>query len=369
MWDFSWLERRWPGAGYEDWDIALDELVERGYDSVRIDPYPHLVGVDPTRDWTLLPVWNQHAWGAPDRITVTVFPALTTFIAKCGDRGIGVALSSWFRDDTTNARMTISSPRKLAEYWRKTLDILSDAGLLSSILYVDLCNEYPLQQWAPWLYGTESPRAELAPSDELSRWWMTESIKELRQHHPTVPYCFSCCSQFANWRHQDPTFMNLLEPHLWMTQPDCSDFYSRLNYRMGEDCFDPIHFTRLAQYGVALYRSNPQHWQQTLATHIANTAQWSSTTGLPLVTTEGWAIISYKDWPGLDWGWVKELNEFGVKTALSTGRWAALATSNFCGPQFRGMWRDVPWHKQMTKQIKETAPEVPIPTRTNERIH
>jgi hypothetical protein len=19
MWDFSWLERRWPGAGYEDW--------------------------------------------------------------------------------------------------------------------------------------------------------------------------------------------------------------------------------------------------------------------------------------------------------------------------------------------------------------
>lgn len=20
MWDFSWLERRWPGAGYEDWD-------------------------------------------------------------------------------------------------------------------------------------------------------------------------------------------------------------------------------------------------------------------------------------------------------------------------------------------------------------
>ena len=20
MWDFSWLDRRWPGAGYEDWD-------------------------------------------------------------------------------------------------------------------------------------------------------------------------------------------------------------------------------------------------------------------------------------------------------------------------------------------------------------
>src|SRR4030042_4547538 len=31
MWDFSWLERRWPGAGYEDWDQILDELLNRGY--------------------------------------------------------------------------------------------------------------------------------------------------------------------------------------------------------------------------------------------------------------------------------------------------------------------------------------------------
>jgi hypothetical protein len=28
MWDFSWLERRWTGAGYEDWDTALDQLME-----------------------------------------------------------------------------------------------------------------------------------------------------------------------------------------------------------------------------------------------------------------------------------------------------------------------------------------------------
>lgn len=43
MWDFSWLERRWPGAGYEDWDSILDALKARGYDAVRIDAYPHLI--------------------------------------------------------------------------------------------------------------------------------------------------------------------------------------------------------------------------------------------------------------------------------------------------------------------------------------
>ena len=55
MWDFSWLERRWPGAGYEDWDVVLDELVSRGYNAVRIDPYPHLVAAAPDKTWELFP--------------------------------------------------------------------------------------------------------------------------------------------------------------------------------------------------------------------------------------------------------------------------------------------------------------------------
>src|SRR5262245_2420640 len=51
MWDFSWLERRWTGAGYEDWDQVLDGLVERGYDAVRIDAFPHLVHFGAEKEW------------------------------------------------------------------------------------------------------------------------------------------------------------------------------------------------------------------------------------------------------------------------------------------------------------------------------
>ena len=80
MWDFSWLERRWPGAGYEDWDLALDELVERGYNAVRIDVYPHLIAENPNREYTLLPVWNTQVWGSPDINKVTVQPALNQFL-------------------------------------------------------------------------------------------------------------------------------------------------------------------------------------------------------------------------------------------------------------------------------------------------
>ena len=66
-------------------------------------------------------------------------------------------------------------------------------------------------------------------------------------------------------------------------------------------------------------------------------------------------MVDFKDWPGLDWGWVKELCALGTLTASATGRWAAIATSNFCGPQFVGMWRDVGWHLRLTDAIHRGA--------------
>lgn len=95
MWDFSWMERRWSGAGYECWDTALDELVERGYDTLRIDAYPHLLAEDPEKEWELLPVWNAHDWGCPAPLAVKVGTALVEFIGKCRDRDIRVGLSAY----------------------------------------------------------------------------------------------------------------------------------------------------------------------------------------------------------------------------------------------------------------------------------
>lgn len=70
------------------------------------------------------------------------------------------------------------------------------------------------------------------------------------------------------------------------------------------------------------------------------------------MTTECWSVIDYKDWPGLDWDWVKELNAKAVMRAAGTGRWTAIATSNFCGPQFVGMWRDIEYHLRLTDLIR-----------------
>lgn len=144
MWDFSWLERRWPGAGYEDWDRALDELQERSYDAVRIDAYPRLVALDAQREWELLPVWNQQEWGSPALTRIQVQPALNQFLEQCRERGLLVGLSSWFRHDRDNSQMLLTTPERLGQAWLQTLQSIDEAHLLDSILYVDLCNEFPL---------------------------------------------------------------------------------------------------------------------------------------------------------------------------------------------------------------------------------
>src|ERR1700744_1968160 len=122
MWEFSWIERRWPGAGYEDWDQVLDELVVRGYNAVRIDPFPHLLAADPHRTWTLRPEWNTQMWGSPDVNRIVLLPALFDFLGKCRERGMMAGLSTWYRQDEADTRMTITGPDVMAANWLPTLD-------------------------------------------------------------------------------------------------------------------------------------------------------------------------------------------------------------------------------------------------------
>jgi hypothetical protein len=342
MWEFSWLERRWPGAGYEDWDVALDELKARGYDAVRIDAFPHLVAADPTREWELLPVWDQQDWGSPALNRVRVQPALNQFVARCKAHGILVGLSTWFREDRDNSRMTIHTPQDLGVMWRTTLDSIAADGLLDSILYVDLCNEYPLSVWALWLRDESVLRA--SPEGVA---WMRDSIAVCREKYPQLDYCFSFTTEYETWPEQDVTSLDFLEPHIWMAQ--AGDYYEKVGYHY--ERFDSTGYRNLQLNAEKVYRADEAHWLKGLDERIDLCAAWSRAAKKMLMTTECWALVDYKDFPLLSWDYIKEMCEHGVKHAASTGRWVAIATSNFCGPQFVGMWRDVAWHRRLTDII------------------
>lgn len=354
MWDFSWLERRWTGGGYEDWGAALDELVERGYDAVRIDAYPHLLAYDGSAEFTLVPTWTQHEWGSPRRLPVRPYPALIEFMALARDRGLRVALSTWFREDAADTRMRIGTPEQLGQVWCATLDLVAEAGLLDAVWYVDLCNEWPQSGWCPFVYGPDwKGRPDIRLASERGRRWTNGALAVVRERYPRLPLCFSTATQFEELYQQDYSGFDLLEPHIWLVNGAKRKFYDEVGFRHKpeDNGFDPAEYDLLAERAEPLYRSGIDEWHGELIDQIDRFAGWSRQTGIPLVTTECWASVIWKDGPGLDWGWVKDVCELGVAEAVRHGTWKGIATSNFCGPQFRGMWTDVAWHRRLTSLI------------------
>lgn len=362
MWDFSWLERRWAGAGFEDWDLVLDGLLERGYNAVRIDAFPHFVHFGADKEWLLLPVWNQQNWGSPDFNRVRILPALTAFIAKCHKREIRVALSSWFREDEDNVRMKITSPEIMADVWVSVLQAIKAVGLLDAILWVDLCNEWPGDLWAPFF----KPKVDWGEWQALhSLSWIRQSIELVRQAFPNIPLLYSFDNdRVENYLDFELSGFDLFEHHMWMAKENNGEFYNLVGYAY--ERFDPTGYRNVSLKAESTYRQRPEYWQALLTAKIDRIASVSKKLRKPLATTECWGLVDYKDWPLLNWDWIKELCELGVRRAAGTGQWMAIATSNFCGPQFQGMWPDVQWHKRLTKIIRESPLDQDL---INERLY
>lgn len=351
MWEFSWLERRWPGAGYEDWDQALSELVERGYDAIRIDAFPHLMYHDPQKEYLLLPHWHTQDWGSPEINRVILQPNLNEFIKKCASYNVRVGLSSWFRQDENDVRMNLDTPEKLGEAWLQVLHSINDAGLIDSILYVDLCNEWTGPAWCPF-FVNDPPEAVWGGWDtKKSQDWMTRSIAILLREFPDIPYTFSFTGEVTGDTAAKGvlTMLDFLEPHIWMTSFNNGEFYNLTGY--GYERYEYSGYRNLALKGRETYYQRKDHWDEGLISQIRHAAEWSRALNQPLITTECWGVVDYKDWPLLDWDYVMELCALGTEEAAKTGQWLAIGTSNFCGPQFVGMWRDIEWHRRLTDVI------------------
>lgn len=343
MWEFSWIERRWAGAGYEDWDLALEELTARGYDAVRIDAFPHLMAADPSKEWILDPAWSVQDWGSPAINKITLRDDFPGFLRACRRHRVRVGLSSWFRQDAERTDMTITSPQGLAAIWVKTLDHIKAWGELDNVLYVDFCNEFPLHCWAP--FYARHGGSEKWQSPEATQ-WMRETVQEFKKSYPQIPVTFSFAGGYDD-PDADVGFLDFLEPHIWMM--NSSEFAKDVGYNFAR--FDDSGYKNLALNGERTYKASKDFYDGCLIANIHKVAELSRRSGKPLVTTECWSVIDYKDWPLLHWDWILDLNALGVKTAAATGRWAGMATSNFCGPQFTGMWREKKWHQEMTAII------------------
>jgi hypothetical protein len=184
--------------------------------------------------------------------------------------------------------------------------------------------------------------------------FMKKSIEMVNNAYPELPYCYSFTGgEPALYAEKPLQFFDLLEHHTWLAQINGGEFDKAMGYTY--ERFSPESYKNMvANYEKAYYDRKP-YWQKQLTDEIQLVARSARSAGLPLITTECWGIVDFKDWPLLKWDIIKELGELGVQTAASTGQWLAIATSNFAGPQFVGMWRDVGYHQKLTSLIRNSS--------------
>ncbi|HEY8665054.1 MAG TPA: cellulase-like family protein [Tepidisphaeraceae bacterium] len=371
MWDFTWLLRHYPNGAFEDWGRCLDELQERGYDALRIEIFPHLLANDPQGGrqdvYRFTPRHFGFAlWGGPWTIDVDIRQGVLDFLSKCQRRGIRLALSSWLPASIPARNTRLEGPAELVRIWDETLTLLAEHDLLQTAVYVDVLNEYPDWHGFTWLHAMLATMAEPKPTPldipgnvynarqkTFYRRFMHAVLTELRGRWPAVDFT----ADTTDWRQDadmDYSAYSLHDNHLWMVHH--REFIRPTGY------WEHIHpantdaewahtFTRISERWRE-YKSECELWlDEEYAAMRSLADRWN----IPLGSTEGHGAIFWADHPALNWNFIREAGEIAVRLGAKH-RFAFNCTSNFCHPHFVGMWRDIDWHRQMTKIIKSPHP-------------
>jgi hypothetical protein len=376
MWDFSWLLRHDPGCEFADWDRVLDDLVKRGYNAVRFDVFPHLVGSAPdgrVSDTYHFPKsgWKPVMWGNQYSTTVNPRRALKEFIPRCLDRGLHLGLSTWFLGPGVERFEGLDS---LVRLWDETLDFLKDNDLLHNIYYVDLLNEYPLFHGFSWLRNqmdsdiksrTEKARTEgahewkekagdynNAASRNLYVGFANDALARMQAKWPELDFLISLTnSGSADWRVMAPTKVAALDVHYWFVfnslLPDKSGYWENIHSLADSD-------KELPNVQAALLKNWTKHKPKLVEwmdQQMAEVAALGKRHNKPVGNTEGWGTISWLDHPALTWEFIKESAEICAKLGRKHG-YRFNCTSNFTHPQFPRLWADVKWHQRVTGIIR-----------------
>ncbi len=382
MWEYSWLlQRDGKQNEFADWDKVLDEVVERGYQCLRIDVFPHQIAAGKdgkiVDEFEHIPDFN-FSWTRFEPVTYNPRKGLVEFMNKCKDRGIYVGLSTWLRHDTTHRELEVETAEDFARIWIETLDFLAENDLLDGIAWVDLCNEFPTTSWVPALKEKiiETPDGRTEPREVLLMETLTEesqkkyadfmkrAITPVREKYPQLLYTFSMSAVDALEK-MDYSCCDLVDVHIWATfNPDWAqgssflDVY--LNMLPGNTKFtDGVQASTLMRHIEQAVKNYPQYKERIRQYFEKELKVWSAfakKNDAILITTESWSTVIYEDAfvNGAlgEWEWVKDVAEMAINEALKDG-WTSVCTSNFCEPQFEGMWSEVEWHKKMNELIQK----------------
>ena len=376
MWDFSWMYMHYPGGAFEDFDKAANELIERGFNTVRIDAFPLIIGkLDSLNQPVTIAGDSLRNWGPTDKDRQhDIVSELLEFMKITKGKNISVILSSWgfgcneFPDilnDYTNMEF-------LWHAWEKTLNILANQDLLDHVLYVDFDQEFPY--FSPFnhhlnkLKGDPVSKAknkmEAAGQIELNfeklAWnaaqmnfvhsYFTKTLAHFQHTYPHLRFTFSLTSFWKEVRHMNIQTMDVLELHIWMTQS--AIFQNRSGFSDVTKDRGQHDFQDYQNRIDATLSSSKAKLLKEMRNRMNYAHEWSEEIAAPLVTTEAWGPWWHMDHKDLDWQWLYDWCEQSMNLAPDYNFWG-VTPWNFCHPYWDN-WSNVDWYKKVNNSFLDS---------------
>lgn len=362
MWDQAFLLRHIPGGSFENYERVLDEAIERGYNTLRLDPLPQLLDLaHPEVPITFPDPKTPHMpWCWNTAVEGPVGLWLVDFMEQLLRRRLNYTLSAWwFSGSSSNNTFPLQSKapathRAAAELWVELLHQWERRFGFEGLVYVDLANEVPyflpgfMERFRQETGAAWGDQAKFTPRQvAFLKQELDEGLGLLQREFPMLRFTASI--------HGDLRWLDVPAPF------DCLDvhFYAEMDPRWGSR-------TRFSEHTGHLFTDTSWHadfsrrCQQTAAAVgpmlrarqraiLSAFAGWSARQGMPLTTSESWSTWYYIDSPELDWGWLLDWAEWSVEDAIEYQMWG-WTPHNYVQPQFEN-WKDVRWHRRLTERF------------------
>ena len=372
MWDFSWMFMHYPGGAFEDFDKATDELLERGFNTIRIDAFPLIIGkLDSLNQLITIPGDPLLNWGPSDidRMHSPV-QELISFMQITKSKNINVILSSWGYGcpEFPDILKGYTDKKEFWVAWERTLDILKEKDLLSHVVYVDFDQEFPF--FSPFQFElnrlgaiqaekmTSSAgameEAGKAGSDYKKLAWntlqmdfvhdlMSSTLTHFQKKYPGLRFTFSLTAFWEEVRALNLKLFDVLELHIWMVQS--SRFSTRSQFdALAKDRGEHDYSDYMSRIDQTMKSVRPMLLKD-MHNRLAFAKEWSEEIGAPLTTTESWGPWWHMDHKDLDWKWLYSWCEECMGLASDYGLWGTTPW-NYSHPYWEN-WKNIEWYKKV----------------------
>jgi len=349
MWDYTFLTRHVPGESFQDYDRVLDETVDRGYNTIRIDPCPQAIDLSRPEAVIDHSDFNEPyiPWTNPRGFKGPAGQWLIEFMQKLQDRKFHYILSAWW-GPIPPVLGEVRSMEQVAQRWLPMLRQWEKRFGFDGLVFVDLVNEFPyfLPGYVDQLNALEGGWYGQAGRKKIAG-EINAAMDVMRREFPQLRFTVSMHGDIR-WLDVNVE-LDALDVHFYADADRRWDKRTRFGEHMPRFYKDTEWHAEFSDRCAKSHRAMAPMYRACQRAKLAQFARWSAQKGMPLITTESWAAWYYIDSPNLDWGWLLEWASWSVEDAIDMRMWG-WTPHNYCQPQFAN-WKDVAWHRRLTEKF------------------